>query len=394
MSSPQPVCFRLADFIAGHRAAIVSAWEDFARGNWPVELPDTMELRDNAETILMAFAADMKSTPADLAHDRGSGRDLKERMLLAGETLRHVRERMASGFDLVLMVAEFRALRASVMRVWLASHPLAHTEQAIDLMHFHEAIDGLVSMVVEAHSARVEQGRRLFMGIIGHDLRQPLCSVRLLVSALIRAGNTIESPPVLAKIQQSVESMDALVRDLVDLSSTRLGVKMTVYRQSLDLAELAGETMIQAESANPRLIFKLVTEGDLSGEWDGLRLRQLLGNLLENAARYSSDAGEVELILNPTADDEGVEIRVRNQGRLIPPDVLEVLFEPMKRYARADADSRVGSVGLGLYICREIVSAHEGEIGVESTEDGTTTVTIVLPRVASHIATKEVEDDR
>ena len=382
MSLPHTGCLRLADFIDGNQEAIVVAWEDFARRHWPGEVPDTKELRDNAVAMLKAVAADMRTYESERERKSKSEGEGKEFTALTGAAWQHAQERILSGFDIMQLVAEFRALRASVMRIWRAGHPEPHAEQVDDLIRFHEAIDQLLATSVEAHSARVEQGRRLFMGIIGHDLRQPLCSVRLLVSALIRAGESVDLPPVLAKIQQSVESMDALVRDLVDLSSTRLGVKMAVYPQSLDLTELAGEVLIQVESSNPQRSYKLVSVGDLYGEWDGLRLRQLLVNLLEGAAQHASEVGPVELILHPTVDDEGVEIRVRNQGRQIPKEVLDVLFDPLVRHQRAEAGSRPATVGLGLYICREIVKGHHGKIGVESTKEGITTFTVVIPRLA------------
>ena len=388
MPSPQATCRSLADFIVENEEAIVSAWEDFARGNWPGGVPDRAELRDNAAEMLAAVAADMRTLQSDTEQKRKSEGTGHENAALDGAALLHAKERISSGFDVVQLLAEFRALRASVMRIWQASHPVPHEEQVEDLIRFNEAIDELVAISVEAHSARVEQGRRVFMGIIGHDLRQPLCSVRLLVSALIRAGATVELPPVLAKIQQSVDSMDELVRDLVDVSSTRMGEKMAVYPQPLDLGELAGEVLIQAESANPQRSFRRVSTGDLHGEWDGMRLRQLLANLLSNAAQHASEAMPVELILHPTGDDEGVEIVVRSQGRQIPKELLEVLFEPLTRPPRGEMN-RPGSMGLGLYICRLIVKAHEGRIGVESTAEGITTFTVVLPRAVPKAAEGE-----
>lgn len=381
MSPPHAGCPRLADFIDENLEAIVGEWEDFARANWPGEVPGIAELRNNAVAMLRAVVADMRTYESEREQRRRSEGVGEECRTLEGAAMLHAQERISSGFDIVQVVAEFRGLRASVMRIWQASHPTPHAEQVDDLIRFNEAIDQLVATSVEAHSARVEQGRRLFMGIIGHDLRQPLCSVRLLVSALIRARDAVDFPPVLAKIQQSVESMDELVRDLIDLSSTRLGVKMAVYPQTMDLQELAEEILLQVESANPQRRFKLVSVGDLYGEWDGLRLRQLLSNLLGNAAQHGSDATAVELILHPSVNNESVEIRVRNQGRQIPKDVLDVLFEPLMRHTHAGGDNRPGSVGLGLYICRQIVKAHQGEISVESTEEGITTFTVVLPRV-------------
>jgi len=380
MSDPHAGCLRLADFIEGNVEAIMVAWEDFARRHWPGEVPGTKEVRNNAVAMLTAVAADMRTYESEREQKNRSEGSGREYPALDSAALKHAQERILSGFDIMQLVAEFRALRASVVRIWREGHPSPHGQQVDDLIRFHEAIDQLVATSVEAHSARVEQGRRVFMGIIGHDLRQPLCSVRLLVSALIRAGDSVEFPPVLAKIQQSVESMDTMVRDLVDISSTRLGVKMAVYPQSIDLTELGGEVLLQAESANPQRSFKLVSVGDLYGEWDGLRLRQLLANLLESAVQHASDASPVELILHPSVDDESVEIRVRNQGRQIPKEVLDVLFDPLVRLESKEARSRPASMGLGLYICREIVKAHHGKIGVESTKEGITTFTVVIPR--------------
>jgi len=383
MPPPHTGCLRLADFIDGNLEPIVAEWENFAREHWPGEVPGPVELRDNAVAMLSAVAEDMRIHESKEDHKCSLEETSKECPALEGAALQHAQERIQSGFDIIQLVAEFRAMRASVMRIWRESHPAPHAKQVNDLIRFNEAIDQLVATSVEAHSARVEQGRRLFMGIIGHDLRQPLCSVRLLVSALIRAGDTIELPPVLAKIQHSVDSMDALVRDLVDVSSIRLGVKMAVYPVPLDLAQLADQALIQAESAKPRQSFKLVCVGDLHGEWDGLRLRQLLANLLGNAAQHGSGNSPVELILHPTADNAGVEIRVRNQGRQIPKEVLDVLFDPLVQHTHAETDRCAGSIGLGLFICREIVKAHQGKIEVESTKEGITTFTVVIPRVTT-----------
>ena len=372
---------RLADFIEENEEAIVSDWEDFARTSWSGDVPDRTELRDNASGMLAAVTVDMRKLQSAMEQRHRSEGTGAGNVMLDGAAQRHAKERIDSGFDVVQVVAEFRALRASVMRIWEESHPAPHAEQVRDLIRFNEAIDQLVAISVESYRARVEQGRRLYMGIISHDLRQPLCSVRLLVSALIRTGNTIESPPMLAKIQQSVESMDALVRDLVDLGNIRPGSKMTIYPQSLDLRELAGEVMLQTESANPMRSFTLETEGDLYGDWDGMRVRQMLKNLLGVAAQYGGEGATVALVVRPTADDDAVEMVVRTHGRRIPAEVLEMLFEGPLRERATGRSSAPGYLGLELYISREIVRAHQGEITAVSTAEGVTTFKAVLPKV-------------
>jgi len=386
---------RLGDFILRNLEAIIATWEEFARSHWPSgESPSSAELRDNAESMLRAVAADMESgqSPEEWKlRSEGAG---KWNASLDGAALTHARERLSAGFDIVKVVGEFRALRASVMHIWRASAPQSYPDRSDDLMRFNEAIDELVAVSVEAHSARVEQGRRLFLGIIGHDLRQPLCSVRLLASALTRGGAGADLPVILAKIQNGVDSMDALVRDLLDLSGSQLGKPMAIYPVMLDLGELASQVLGQAEVAHPGHVFALTTDGDLSGAWDGLRLRQLLSNLLGNAAQHGRNGGTIELALR--GNGESVVMTVTNTGRMIPKDLLSLLFDPMVQHSVVDSDGPPGSMGLGLYICREVVRAHHGTINVSSSEDGTTIFTIVLPRhrEGPHLDEEEMQVSR
>jgi signal transduction histidine kinase len=370
---------RLWDFILQNLEAIISAWEEFARAHWPSdETPDRADLRDNAENMLRAVAADMVSRQSREEEKLKSEGEGKWNASLDGAALTHAKERLSAGFDIVRVVSEFRALRASVMRIWRASNPRPYSNGGDDLMRFNESIDELVAVSVEAHSARVEQGRRLFLGIVGHDLRQPLCSVRLLVSALARGAPGADLPTVLAKIQNGVDSMDALVRDLLDLSGSQLGKPMAMYPVEVDLGELASQVVGQVEAAHPDHKFALTTEGDLTGEWDGFRLRQMLSNLLGNAAQHGRSDSTIELGVRGAG--ESVVMTVTNSGRPIPKELLSLLFDPLVRHSLDDSDGPPGSMGLGLYICREVVRAHQGPIEVTSSEDGTTTFTIVLPR--------------
>jgi hypothetical protein len=123
----------------------------------------------------------------------------------------------------------------------------------------------------------------------------------------------------------------------------------------------------------------LDVEGDLSGEWDPGRLRQVLSNLIGNAIQHGGTDSEVAL----TARAEGPDVllEVRNGGAIIPPDLLPTIFDPLVRGASAGSPPRrPGSIGLGLYIVREIVDAHGGAVTVQSTAAEGTTFTARLPR--------------
>jgi signal transduction histidine kinase len=328
--------------------------------------------------MLRAVAADMMSDESREEQKLRSEGEGKPRPSLEEAALMHAKERLSAGYDIVRVVAEFRALRASVMRLWQDWDPPAYPGRSEDVVRFNESIDQLVAVSVEAHSVRVEQGRRLFLGIIGHDLRQPLCSVRLLVSALSRLGPDADFPAVIAKIQNGVDAMDALVRDLCDLSGSQLGKPMMMYPVKIDLGALAAEVIGQVEAANPGRAFVFTTEGDLTGEWDGFRLRQLLSNLLGNAVQHGMGTAPVECAVRGA--NGSIVMTVKNTGRPIPKDMLSLLFEPMVRHALPDGNEPPGSMGLGLFICREVVRAHRGSIEVSSSEEGTTVFTIVLPR--------------
>lgn len=372
-------CPRLGDFILQNLEAIVEAWEDFARATWPGQAPAAAELRDNAANMLRAVAADLKlaqSIGEQKLRSAGEGWDHPS---LAGAALQHAKERLSAGFDIVKLVAEFRALRASVIRMWQAGQPTPYPKWSEDLVRFNEAIDQLVATSVEAHSARVEQGRRLFLGIIGHDLRQPLCSVRLLASALARTGTGGDLSAIVTKIQSGVDAIDGLVRDLLDLSGTELGKPLTLYSAKVDLGELAREAVARVEAAHPEIAFELACEGDLSGEWDGYRLKQLFAQLLGNAARHGTEGTVVELAVRSSG--ESVGITVRSSGQQVPEQLFNLLFEPLPRHSLTESIGDAGSMGLGLYVCREIVRAHRGTIEVITSDEGATTFTITLPRI-------------
>jgi len=129
--------------------------------------------------------------------------------------------------------------------------------------------------------------------------------------------------------------------------------------------------------------FQLEPRGDLKGTWDGARLRQVISNLLGNAVQHGRGSGEVKLVIR----DEGpaIHLSVHNDGAPIPRDALPTIFEPLVQGGSPElrAQRRPGSLGLGLYIAREVVNAHGGSIDVESTQEMGTTFSVLLPRQAA-----------
>ncbi len=218
------------------------------------------------------------------------------------------------------------------------------------------------------------------IGIVSHDLRNPIHAITLSAAALLRRDGLGErEKSVAARIVSSADRAMRMIRDLLDFTQARLGGGIQIDRKPLDFHELTRHAVEEVALAHPAADVSVSSMGDGRGEWDADRLVQALGNLVTNAVKYSAEGTRVNVLTR--GEEDRVVLEVHNIGAPIPPDRLPHLFQPMHRaVARSDTASR--SVGLGLYIVRHIVSAHEGTIHVRSTEAEGTTFTLALPRQA------------
>lgn len=371
---------RLGEFILQNLETILQAWEDFARSSWPAEPAEVSVLRDDAAQILKAVVRDMSSTQTkseQQAKSKGEAHGGSEEPLNKS-ALRHALSRVESGFSIVKLVAEFRALRAAVNRIWAASLPSADAQNIEDMLRFNEALDQLVAASVAGFSERVERSRRLFLGILGHDLRQPLQSIQMLVEMLHNAERQpMESDAIRGKMKLASAAMASLLADLLDFSGSQLGSAMPVRRLPANLEAICRETLSELRCAYPRKDFQIVTAGSLDGEWDAARLRQMVSNLLSNAIQHGAEG---PIYLRVRGSNVSAKIEVQNAGEPIPTEAIATLFDPMIRLDRKEHYRREGSVGLGLYICREIARAHGGTIHVSSSAELGTTFTVDLPK--------------
>jgi signal transduction histidine kinase len=158
---------------------------------------------------------------------------------------------------------------------------------------------------------------------------------------------------------------------------------MPLTRGPVDLEKLCGEVFYGMRTAHPQRTLRFHPHGDLTGDWDAARLHQVVSNLMGNALQHGSAQGPVELSV--ASEGSTVVLSVHNEGAPIPSDLLATIFDPLVRGATLEsAERRVpGSVGLGLYIVREIVVAHGGTVEVASTAHEGTTFTVRLPRQPS-----------
>lgn len=225
--------------------------------------------------------------------------------------------------------------------------------------------------------ARTVRFSEMFVGILGHDLRNPLSAVTTAASLLLRRADSEAVAKPAARILSSGQRMGRMISQLLDFTRIRLGKGLPLARDWIDLAELCRTVVEEAQLADAISRIEVETAGELAGWWDGDRLSQLLSNLLGNALAHGSREGRVIIRLDGRRSAE-VGLQVHNQG-VIPEDVLPVLFDPGRATASTGRGTTSG-LGLGLYISHEIVSAHAGSIQVASTPEEGTCFTVTLPR--------------
>jgi len=369
---------RLADFIDANRPAILAQWESFASTLLPAAAGmDAAALRDHAEQILLAVAKDLRTPQTRLAQsEKSKGRAPVLLGAAATAAQTHAVLRATAGFSIRQLVAEYRALRASVLRLWADAAPYG-PEAIEDLGRFNEAIDQAIAESVDFFTTEVERWRAVFLGVLGHDLRSPLNAI-LLTSRLISAmsaGTPLSEPT--ERLIRGGERMKHLLDDLLDFNRTSLEVGIRVSPRPVDLAAACREEIELMRAALPASTIEFSTEGVMQGNWDASRIRQMVSNLVVNAARYGEPQGIVRV--NLRGDEDKVRVLVENTGPSIPKELMNSLFEPLRRHGSADSKGERESLGLGLFIVRQIALAHGGDVSVKSA-DNTTRFTVTLPK--------------
>lgn len=336
--------------------------------------------------MLQAVVLDMASSQtSDQKEEKSEGRSSGESSDgIDSAALAHAASRVESGFDIVKLVAEFRALRAAVNRIWAESFPSADAEQIDEMLRFNEGIDQLVAVSVSGFSDRIDRSRRIFLGIIGHDMRQPLHTLNILVEMLGHSGST-ETVTVRNQMKSATSQLAALLSDLLDFNTAQVGSCMQLRREPSSLAFIGEHLVAGFRIAHPTKDFKLETDGDLLGQWDNTRMRQMITNLVSNAVAYGT---EKSVQVNLRGSTDSVVIEVRNWGSPIPSEAIPTLFNPLVRLGKEEVLRPQGSVGLGLYICREIAHAHAGTIRIESSLSEGTAFIVEVPKTAQEKSKK------
>jgi signal transduction histidine kinase len=215
------------------------------------------------------------------------------------------------------------------------------------------------------------------IGIVSHDLRNPLHAILLGANLLIRSDQLNDSNHrAVSRIRSSAERATRLIRDLLDFTQARLGDGISIHRARVDLHAVIRQTEEEFAILFPDREIELRLLGSGEGEWDSDRVAQVIQNLMTNALTYSPAGTKV--FLQMQGSEDAVSIAIHNEGVPIASEMLTRIFEPMQRATGSDHSGR--SIGLGLYIVKQIVQAHGGTIEVHSTAAEGTTFTVRLAR--------------
>lgn len=370
----------LSQFIRASSTRIIDEWEHFARTCLPAA--DTMDIeqrRDHVAGMLKAIALDLDSAQTKLEQsDKSKGLDDAHPESSTSATA-HGTDRAANGYTPAQMVAEFRALRASVLRLWADAQGELNRGSLYELTRFNEAIDQMLAESIARYARDVERSKDLFLGVLGHDLRSPLGAIMMSAAWLVKQeGPEWHHARTASLIVRSGARMDAMILDLVDFTRSRLGGGIPVSPVDMDLEPVCRQAIDEAAAFHPTCVVRFKTSGDLHGRWDSGRIGQVISNLIGNACQHGADGAPIEVAAR--GEPDGVVLSVHNEGTTIPESQLREIFDPFRQLAPGHTKPKdPRSAGLGLYIAHAIVVAHKGTIEAASS-DGATTFTVRLPR--------------
>ncbi|MDM0014749.1 sensor histidine kinase [Variovorax sp. J22P168] len=371
---------QLSQFIKSNIEPILVDWEAFARTMIPpAETMTATELRDHAREILLGIADGMDSKQSEPEREAKS-KGLAPRAQTPTFSSQHGDLRQRVGFDLSQLGAEYRALRATVLRLWMATVDVVDGSVLEEVIRFNEGIDQALAEAMASYSERVANSRDTFLAVLGHDLRNPMSALASCVRLLGLSTDPTARDRTLRIARQSIASINGMVTDLLEYTRTRLGRGIEVNPEEGDLAALSREVFDEVSTAYPSRVLHAEIPDAVHFVFDVARMRQVLTNLMVNAVQYGDAAFPV--LLQLTRDTDRATMTVRNQGVPIPPDAMQVIFNPLVQVTARQSQPHerpATSLGLGLYIAREIVTGHGGTIAVSSSLEEGTAFSVQLP---------------
>jgi signal transduction histidine kinase len=226
---------------------------------------------------------------------------------------------------------------------------------------------GLIVIRDVTEHRTLDRLRAQILRVASHDLQSPLTAIKGRGQLLLRSLGADEKPDLntvrdgLSTMVQQSARLSEMVRLLLDISRLSADGRLDIQRRPTDLVELIGDAVELLQPVSSGYEFDTILPARLEGNWDGPRLRQVVQNLISNAVKYSPRGGRVRVFARREGDQ--VSVDVSDEGIGLSPDEIDRVFDQF--YRAPDALALEGS-GLGLFICKAIISAHGGHIRAAS----------------------------
>lgn len=361
----------LAHLLDRNAAAILAEWDRFAARLAPGHAPlEPQELRGHGPEVLRTLASAVELQSVDHSADTTPSDATRSAAVV------HAEARRQAGFTVDAVIAEYRALRANVLALWREQGALGGKDAA-DVVRFDEAIDQAMADSMHWYMQQTRRATDLFIGILGHDIRNPLGTILSCAEYFVQSQ--LLTPAAAAPLLNAAARIRGIIDQTADFSRVQQQGVLPVHPVQGHLGRHLARVVREARALHRTRQVSMHIEGDLAGQWDEQRLAQVLSNLLGNAFAYGARDGDVTVRVWGTPTHGCFS--VHNWGAPIAPAEQDRIFEPLVRGHAAILERRGRQgLGLGLYICREIVRAHGGTLSLRSNAADGTTFEVRLPR--------------
>jgi len=251
------------------------------------------------------------------------------------------------------------------------------TRDLTERKHAEEETCALAAQkAVIAENLRVQEFQECFLGLLGHDLRNPLAAMDMGAAVLRQRTNDPAQLRILERMHSSSRRMSRMIEQILDLTRSHLGGGLEIHPEPMDLRAALTRVIDELRSAHPSHVIEL-RSGSVHGIWDRDRLERVFSNLIGNAILHGNPTTPVSITAQ--VDTEIIRVVVHNEGPPIPETLRDTLFDPFRRSERETRTSKTAGLGLGLYISHELIRAHGGILDFESTARAGTTFRVTLP---------------
>jgi signal transduction histidine kinase len=379
---------RLSTFIVAHLEPIVEEWQALVKASIaPVDRSEAAEFRECLRSVLLTIAKELSLERT--RDDPDAGTDSAKVDADDCPFAKHGAIRQRYGTAMAQLVNEFGSLRAIVLTRWYFLGARMASEWVLGQgIRFNQSVDKALLGSVNGFTGAMTAARDAYLFALAQDLRVPLSAVHVAATALARPDFGPETRQNAARrMRRALIQVDGSISDLQEYTRNRAAPGIPIDRLACDLQAVCDETVAIVQSGHPGRAIELTASGNLVAHADALRLQQALFNLVRNAIKFGDPDTPVKV--TAAGEQTSVSLSVWNAGRAIPEAALDAIFEPWVRVPDESSDvpeRSSTSLGLGLFIAREIVTAHGGTIAVTSTATAGTRFTIRLPRI--HMASQ------